>query len=95
MTYSDSHREMNERSTSCEAGAPSRRPVDDTRTGDVQLKCSLCGKRYWRSASEVVPFCSRRCQQIDLGNWLDERYGFPVEGSEDALPDDAEPGGGA
>lgn len=23
------------------------------------------------------PFCSARCQRIDLGNWLDERYVVP------------------
>ncbi len=23
------------------------------------------------------PFCSGRCQRIDLGNWLDERYVVP------------------
>ena len=45
---------------------------------DVILKCSMCGKPYGRSTSRFVPFCSRRCQQLDLGNWLDERYGLPV-----------------
>lgn len=29
-----------------------------------------------------MPFCSLRCRQIDLGRWLDERYGLPYE-SED------------
>ena len=27
-----------------------------------------------------MPFCSRRCQQIDLGMWLTESYGIPYEG---------------
>ncbi len=27
-----------------------------------------------------MPFCSRRCQQIDLGMWLNESYGLPHEG---------------
>lgn len=27
-----------------------------------------------------MPFCSKRCQQIDLGMWLNESYGFPYEG---------------
>jgi endogenous inhibitor of DNA gyrase (YacG/DUF329 family) len=26
-----------------------------------------------------LPFCSDRCRQIDLGRWLDERHGLPVE----------------
>ncbi|MEC7604660.1 MAG: DNA gyrase inhibitor YacG, partial [Planctomycetota bacterium] len=24
-----------------------------------------------------------RCQKIDLGRWLDEGYGLPIEGQED------------
>jgi len=27
-----------------------------------------------------MPFCSKRCQQIDLGKWLTEGYGIPYEG---------------
>ncbi len=27
-----------------------------------------------------MPFCSSRCQQIDLGRWFNESYGFPYEG---------------
>ena len=26
-----------------------------------------------------MPFCSRRCQQIDFGRWMNEAYGIPVE----------------
>jgi endogenous inhibitor of DNA gyrase (YacG/DUF329 family) len=26
-----------------------------------------------------MPFCSRRCQQIDLGRWFNEEIGLPVE----------------
>jgi hypothetical protein len=26
-----------------------------------------------------MPFCSERCRSIDLGRWLDERYGLPAE----------------
>ncbi len=25
------------------------------------------------------PFCSRRCQLVDLGRWLDEAYSLPAE----------------
>jgi endogenous inhibitor of DNA gyrase (YacG/DUF329 family) len=31
-----------------------------------------------------MPFCSKRCQQIDLGMWLTESYGFPYEGDSTA-----------
>jgi endogenous inhibitor of DNA gyrase (YacG/DUF329 family) len=30
-----------------------------------------------------MPFCSRRCQLIDLGRWLDEEHGLPVESDEE------------
>jgi endogenous inhibitor of DNA gyrase (YacG/DUF329 family) len=26
-----------------------------------------------------MPFCSERCRQVDLGRWLDEAYGLPIE----------------
>jgi hypothetical protein len=26
-----------------------------------------------------MPFCSERCRLIDLGRWLDEEHGLPVE----------------
>jgi len=29
-----------------------------------------------------MPFCSRRCKEIDLANWLTESYGLPYEGEE-------------
>lgn len=43
-----------------------------------------------------MPFCSRRCQLIDLKRWLDEEYGIPVENPEDLsedtpLPEDWQP----
>lgn len=34
-----------------------------------------------------MPFCSSRCRQIDLGRWLDEGYGLPIE-PENEVPDD-------
>jgi len=26
-----------------------------------------------------MPFCGRRCHQIDLGRWLNEEYGMPAD----------------
>ena len=34
-----------------------------------------------------MPFCSRRCRQIDLGLWLDGQIGIPLE-PEDIPPDE-------
>ena len=47
---------------------------------------------------KYLPFCSSRCQTIDLGNWLGERYVVPVGPAIDAEPTssasgDDEPGG--
>ena len=30
-----------------------------------------------------MPFCSDRCRQVDLGRWLNEDYGLPVEDNDD------------
>ncbi|MEL7497162.1 MAG: DNA gyrase inhibitor YacG [Planctomycetota bacterium] len=46
------------------------------------LRCACCGKYFFRDQTEVMPFCSRRCQQIDLGMWLNESYGLPYERDE-------------
>ncbi len=37
--------------------------------------CPTCGKpteQAWR------PFCSKRCADVDLGRWFNERYVVPV-----------------
>lgn len=49
-------------------------------TQDKMHRCSYCGNSFKRSESKNMPFCSRRCQQIDLGMWLNESYGLPHEG---------------
>lgn len=36
-----------------------------------------------------MPFCSRRCKDIDCGRWLNEEYGLPWE-SEEERPEGAE-----
>jgi uncharacterized protein len=49
--------------------------------------CPTCkGQAVSRTAAGVnkaFPFCSGRCQMIDLGRWLDEDYRIP-EGAGDA-----------
>lgn len=55
------------------------------------LTCSLCGKKFLKSESKTLPFCTARCQQIDLGYWLNESYGLPVESSPDAALEQEEP----
>jgi hypothetical protein len=43
-------------------------------------KCAVCGKAQ---SDDFKPFCSKRCANIDLGNWLGERYAVPAVESED------------
>jgi uncharacterized protein len=46
------------------------------------IRCSICQKTFDSSKSTALPFCSERCREIDLGRWLDERYGLLYESPE-------------
>jgi len=46
----------------------------------AQHRCSYCGTVFDRAQSKHMPFCSKRCQMVDLGMWLTESYGLPHEG---------------
>jgi uncharacterized protein len=46
-------------------------------------KCPTCGEPFDPRATPAMPFCSERCRLIDLGRWLNEEIGLPVEESED------------
>lgn len=48
-----------------------------------QLTCPICRKQFDSTASEALPFCSKRCRQIDLGRWLGESYSFPATRRDD------------
>lgn len=52
------------------------------------LHCPVCQQEFSPDESPAMPFCSERCRLIDLGRWLDERYGLECE--TEAEPD--EPG---
>ena len=62
-----------------------------------QPLCPICGKKIASLASDVAPFCSRRCRQIDMKRWLNEEYGVPVVDRDDddldspSPPDEREP----
>lgn len=44
------------------------------------VKCPTCGKPAEYSASnQFRPFCTERCQLIDLGEWAEGRYAIPAE----------------
>ena len=42
--------------------------------------CPICRNN---SISPHTPFCSRRCSQLDLGNWLNEAYFIPTHDFQD------------
>ena len=44
-----------------------------------KLPCPTCGKPiFWSEEFPYRPFCSRRCQLIDLGEWANESYRVPA-----------------
>jgi endogenous inhibitor of DNA gyrase (YacG/DUF329 family) len=47
------------------------------------LRCPICDRPFESNDSTALPFCSPRCRQIDLGRWLDERYGYPLPRHDD------------
>lgn len=41
----------------------------------LKVICPNCQKEVaWSSDSPFRPFCSKRCQLIDLGAWADDSY---------------------
>jgi endogenous inhibitor of DNA gyrase (YacG/DUF329 family) len=49
-----------------------------------QRKCANCGKE---AVKEYLPFCSKRCADVDLARWFRGDYSVPVVESDD-LPDE-------
>ncbi len=45
------------------------------------VKCPQCKTEFSYYESEFRPFCTKRCQQIDLGHWFQESYTVPVKGN--------------
>ena len=66
-----------------------------------ELTCPICGRKFEHAAEEsgrYFPFCSKRCQLVDLDNWLEGRYriveelaaapeGESEEGKREGLPE--------
>ena len=70
-------------------------------TRNTERPCPICGKPASFLAEPVGPFCSTRCQMVDLGQWFGEEYRIseplrpehfaPYENVDpDALPRDQE-----
>lgn len=41
------------------------------------MKCPICKKEV--TDKKYRPFCSKRCADIDLGNWFNEKYSFAAQ----------------
>ncbi len=35
-------------------------------------KCPICGTQF--TSKEYIPFCSKRCADVDLGRWFNGAY---------------------
>jgi endogenous inhibitor of DNA gyrase (YacG/DUF329 family) len=45
----------------------------------TELNCPQCKKTVlWSDDFPQRPFCSKRCQLIDLGDWANETFSIPV-----------------
>ncbi len=41
----------------------------------LKVSCPTCNKEViWLPENEYRPFCSKRCQLIDLGEWAEENH---------------------
>lgn len=63
------------------------------------MKCPICDRETTWKDNPTRPFCSERCQTIDLGHWANEDYAVPAENApassemmEDPAMDRDEPG---
>ncbi|MAM71225.1 MAG: DNA gyrase inhibitor YacG [Gammaproteobacteria bacterium] len=46
----------------------------------TEIACPQCGKSVpWKEEQRYRPFCSKRCQMIDFGDWANERNTIPLE----------------
>jgi len=43
------------------------------------MKCPTCGKQVEWKENSFRPFCSERCQLLDLGRWVEGEYRVPGE----------------
>ncbi len=47
-------------------------------------RCPVCRRPAAWAGNPARPFCSTRCQLVDLGRWLDETYRIPTAPGEPA-----------
>lgn len=64
----------------------SKKSAAPRRKARVAGRCPSCNSP---STQEFRPFCSQRCQDVDLGRWMRGSYSIPTEQAPaDAMPGD-------
>lgn len=48
--------------------------LDNQKKNELKVHCPKCKDEFHYYESEFRPFCSKKCQLIDLGKWFDEEY---------------------
>lgn len=51
----------------------------------LEMACPQCKKKVlWTDEYPHRPFCSHRCQLIDLGEWAEEKFKIPITGNNES-----------
>lgn len=51
---------------------------------EIPIPCPQCKKpTVYSTKNPYRPFCSERCQLIDLGDWANEKFAIPAEEKND------------
>lgn len=45
---------------------------------NMNVQCPTCKKEVQYEGNPFRPFCSERCQLLDLGDWASEKFSVPV-----------------
>jgi len=57
----------------------------------MKVQCPTCKTSLeWSTDNPHRPFCSKRCQLIDLGEWADEQHTIPTKDEQQAFELDPE-----
>ena len=50
----------------------------------MNVNCPTCKTEIeWSTENEFRPFCTKRCQLIDLGQWANEEHAIPSGANKD------------
>ncbi|MCW8107077.1 DNA gyrase inhibitor YacG [Alteromonas ponticola] len=56
----------------------------------MKVKCPTCQHDVsWEEKNEYRPFCSKRCQMIDLGDWASEANAIAGKPASETAPQNA------